>query len=288
MHKISLTLLLFTFFLPAAAPAQRLLVRGDDMGSFHAANCAVIECYTDGIMRSTEVMTVTPWLPEAARLLNRHPRLDAGLHLTLTSEWDNVKWRPLTGCASLTDSAGFFLPMTFPNTAYPGQSLAERLDRLDMREVERELRAQIELAKRMIPHISHLSAHMAWHALRPDLAQLAAQLGEEYGIPFVEEQTCTARLGIEPLPFLNNPALSPGERERLFIAVLAAMKPGRTYLLLDHPAYDSDEMRGVYHTGNENVAADRQQVRDLFTSSRIRKYIAENGIELIGYGDLLD
>ena len=37
------------------------------------------------------------------KMLKENPGLDVGLHLVITSEWENVKWRPLTHCPSLTD-----------------------------------------------------------------------------------------------------------------------------------------------------------------------------------------
>lgn len=87
-----------------------LIIRADDMGSFRAANIACIEGYKNGIETSIEVMAVTPWFPEAAKLLRENPGVDVGLHLTITSEWDNIKWRPLTHCPSLIDSNGYFSP----------------------------------------------------------------------------------------------------------------------------------------------------------------------------------
>ena len=58
------------------------------MGSCHAANEACIESYRNGIMRSAEVIVPGPWFLEAAKMLNENPGLDAGVHLTLTAEWD--------------------------------------------------------------------------------------------------------------------------------------------------------------------------------------------------------
>ena len=93
----------------------RLIVRADDMGSFRAANIACLKGYQQGIETSIEVMAVTSWFPEAARLLKENPGIDVGLHLTFTSEWENVKWRPLTHCPSHCDENGYFLPMKTPN-----------------------------------------------------------------------------------------------------------------------------------------------------------------------------
>src|SRR5690348_3545629 len=102
-----------TFFISVSAQEKypRLIVRGDDMGFAHAGNEALIKCYKEGIERSVEVIVPSPWFPEAVKMLATEPGLDIGVHLTLTSEWENVKWRPLTDCPSLTDSSGYFYPM---------------------------------------------------------------------------------------------------------------------------------------------------------------------------------
>ena len=104
----------------AAAPAEiRLIVQGDDMGAAHAINLGTIEAYRNGIMRTTNMMLPTPWMPEAVRLLAENPGLDVGIHLTLTSEWSLVKWRPLTAVPSLVDAHGNFYPMVRPNPKFP-------------------------------------------------------------------------------------------------------------------------------------------------------------------------
>ena len=69
----------------------RLIMRGDDIGSSHAANLGCIKSYQEGIMKSVEVMVPCAWFPEAVQMLQENPGLDVGVHLTLTSEWENVK-----------------------------------------------------------------------------------------------------------------------------------------------------------------------------------------------------
>ena len=138
--------------------APRLIVRGDDMGAAHAVNEAIIECHKHGIQSAIEVIVPSPWFPEAVKMLKEFPTADVGVHLALTSEWDNVKWRPLTEALSLRDHDGFFFPMIHPNKNYPGRALKENPWKLE--EIEKEFRAQIELAKKHIPQINHLSGHM--------------------------------------------------------------------------------------------------------------------------------
>src|SRR6188768_266702 len=84
----------------------RLIIRGDDMGYSHSGNEALIKCYKNGIQKSIEVIAPSPWFPEAVKMLAENKEIDVGLHLALTSEWDNVKWRPLSDCPSLKDDDG--------------------------------------------------------------------------------------------------------------------------------------------------------------------------------------
>ena len=98
-----------------SAQAQDLVIRIDDMGAFHSVNTASIDTYRNGIATSVEVLAVGSWFPEAVKMLKENPGLDVGIHLALTSEWENVKWRPLTHCPSLVDENGYFYPMMGPN-----------------------------------------------------------------------------------------------------------------------------------------------------------------------------
>jgi hypothetical protein len=97
----------------------RLIVRGDDMGFSHYANTGCIKAYQEGILTAVEVMVPGDYFMEAANMLKDNPGLDAGIHLTLTSEWENIKWGPLTNAPSLVDEKGYFFAMTWPDEGYP-------------------------------------------------------------------------------------------------------------------------------------------------------------------------
>lgn len=70
--------------------------------------------------------------------------MDVGIHLSISSEWDNVKWHQVSHCVSLKDADGSFFPMIWPNKNYPGQALMDQSFTLE--DIEKEFRAQIELA----------------------------------------------------------------------------------------------------------------------------------------------
>jgi predicted glycoside hydrolase/deacetylase ChbG (UPF0249 family) len=264
---------------PAAESPIRLIVRGDDMGSSHASNEAVVRCFRDGVMRDVEVMAVGPWFPEAARLLRENPRLDVGLHLTLTSEWDNVKWRPLTAAPSLVEPDGTFHPMIWPGPHYGKErALTEQPWKLD--EIERELRAQVVLTKREVPQLSHLSDHMGFEALGPEVQALVRRLAVEYGL-----DVDPGALGVKGVGWDGEPA-TPAEKVESFVRVLGKLGPG-TWLFIDHPALDTPEMRATGHVGYEGVALDRQGVTESWTSAAAKEIVMRRGIELVGYKDLL-
>lgn len=261
----------------------RLIVRADDMGAFHSVNVACLEAYKNGIETSIEVMVVTPWFPEAVKMLQEIPTVDVGLHLTITSEWENIKWRPLTHCPSLTDENGYFYPMMGPHEAYPGQSIME--NKWDIREIEQEFRAQIELALKNIPRISHLSGHMMSTGFDPEVVKVVRRLANEYDLPAIDRVEAMEEYHFTYIGY-DGPKQTSAEKEASFIRMLEKLEPGRNYMFIDHPALDNDEMQTVMHIGYEDVAVDRQGVTDVFTSEKVKQVIRDRGIELISYNDL--
>jgi hypothetical protein len=268
-------LLVRTVPLEGAERGIELLVRADDMGSTHAANEACVRAYREGIVRSVEVIVPGPWFMEAVKLLRENPGLDVGVHLTLTSEWEGCKWGPLTRGPSLVDEDGYFRPMTSQRKDFPPNTGFLEA-KPDLKEVEAELRAQIEKAKRHIPRISHVSAHMGTATATPELRAMTARVAREYGLSLEAEGVNFAR------GFTGSTA---AEKENSLLGVIEKLAPGR-WLLIEHPGFDTPEMRALGHVGYYNVADERDAVTRAFASDRVEKAIRERGIKLISYRDL--
>lgn len=249
------------------------------MGFSHSGNEALIKSYREGIEQSIEIIAASPWFPEAVKMLAENPNADVGVHLALTSEWESVKWRPLTCAPSLTDPDGYFFPMIWPNKNY-GKDRALSAHEWKPEEVEREFRAQIELVKKKVPGLSHISAHMGCTDISPITAAIAKKLAAEYQIDID-----TKELGVKQMS-VPGPRGTTEEKITSFIAALAALQPGETYLFVEHPGLDGPELRSIYHIGNEDVASARQGVTDLFTDKRVKDAVKKYGIELIAYRDL--
>ncbi len=277
IHRVIIPVFLVLFNMSCAQDQRiRLIVRGDDMGMAQAVNDACIRSYREGVMTAVEVMVPGPWFPDAVRLLNENPELDVGIHLTLTSEWSHVKSRPLTQGRSFVDENGYFLPMVWSVEGYEGRSLMDWT--LDMNEVETELRAQIEQAQRLIPHITHITDHMGFSGLNKELGALFKRLGREYGLDIFPEETGTQKITYQFDETTQN-------KKEAFIKMLEGLTPG-DYYFLDHPGLDTPELRGFSHVGYENVAEDRASVTMLFLSEEVKKTIAAKNIRLINYADL--
>ena len=267
------------------AKAQELVIRIDDMGALHSVNTASIDTYQNGIAKSVEVLAVGSWFPEAVKMLKENPGLDVGVHLAITSEWENVKWRPLTHCPSLVDENGYFYPMMGPNPAYPGQSIMENKDKFDINEIEQEFRAQIELALKNIPQVTHISGHMFSTAFSPEVVAVVQKLSDEYNLPSIDRAESFEQYGFTYTGY-EGPKATFEEKVASFIKSLDKMEKGKRYMFVDHPAYNDSEMQTVMHIGYEDVAVDRQGVTDLLKSPEVLAAINERGIKLIDINTL--
>lgn len=282
-------LALSTVVLAAAQPAQRsgtaakageirLIVKGDDMGAAHGINVATIEAFTKGVLTTTNVIVPGPWMPEAARLLAEHPDLDVGVHLALTSEWENVKWRPLTHAPSLVDVNGHFFPIVSPRPGFaPGTSIREANP--DLGEVEREIRAQLDQAKRLIPRITYTWEHMGFGSVAPEVRGIVNRLSKEYGL------IVPADIGVQRIGRVYESKDTGAEKARKLAARLETLEPG-LWLHIDHASTHDEEMRAIGHLGYEWVAADRRAVYDAWISPLVREVIERRAIKLTSYKDL--
>ena len=267
----------------AGLNAQDLVIRIDDMGSSHSANVACIDTYKNGIARSVEVMPVCQWFPEAVKMLKENPGLDVGVHLTLTSEWDNVKWRPLTHCPSLVDENGYFFPMMSPDKAYPGRAVKEQ--KVNIEEVEKEFRAQIELALANIPQVTHLTGHMGATSFSEEVLEVVQKLSKEYGLPSIDNHSAAKEYDFIGVGYKGRHGTLE-EKKASFMKMLSSLEKGKRYMFLDHPAYEDPEMSAVSHIGYETVADDRQGVTDLLKDKEVMEYIQKAGIRLIDFNYL--
>lgn len=255
----------------------KLLVRADDMGVALNVNDACIHACTEGIVRSVEVVAPGPWFLDAVQRLHAHPEIDVGIHLCLTSEWDRVKWRPLTAAPSLVDSNGYFCPATLQLEEFPpGTGFHDANPKPD--EIERELRAQIDLVRRHLPRVSHVSAHMGAATATPAARAITEGLCREYHLR-LESPELSEMLG------WRQTAATPEQTATNLAAAIARLEPG-SHLLIEHPGLDTPEMRAMSHTGRETEFVTRAWATHALTSTQVKRAVKKRGIALISHQDL--
>ena len=268
----------------AKSNAPRLIIRGDDMGYSHSGNVALLKSFKEGIETSIEVIVPSPWFPEAVEMLKENPGIDVGLHFAITSEWDNIKWRPLTEAKSLRNADGYFYPMLFHNNFYNGQAVMD--NKWNIADIEAELRAQIKMALKYIPRLSHVSGHMGSLAFDPAVKEMVKRVGAEFNLKMVDADSKND-FGINYIGFDFNKKTTE-ERIDGFLKILDKLEPTKTYVFVEHPGLDNEELRAIHHIGYEDVAQGRQDVTTIFTSEKVKEAIVRKGIKLISYKEALN
>jgi len=181
--SVVISLFSFSFFaqntlaekLGYRADAKLLIIHSDDLGVAHSENFGSILAMKSGMVTSGSIMMPCPWVAEIATYARNNPQIDFGLHLTLTCEWETMKWKsvaPINKVKSLVNDHGFFYA-----------NCEDFVKNATIEEVEIELKAQIEQAFKMGIKPTHIDTHMGCLAYSEELVNLYLKLGHEYKIP---------------------------------------------------------------------------------------------------------
>lgn len=247
-----------------ASEAVKLIVQADDFGMCHAVNQGVVKAFTDGIVTQASMMAACPWFAEAAELAAHHG-IPVGVHETLTSEWDYLRWSPLTAGASLRRSDN-----TFHRTSRRAREQISDDDAID------ELCAQTDRVIGAGLTVTYLDVHMA---MTKPVAYEA--IAAKYGVPFLYPGI-SASLTFTSINYLSE-RLSEEKRD-WFLARLEriATTPG-THLVQTHPAVDNEELHSMCKPDFYDVKwAAYYRLADIavLCDPAIRQRIDELGIEL--------
>ncbi|MDQ2651212.1 MAG: ChbG/HpnK family deacetylase [Actinomycetota bacterium] len=245
----------------------RLVVQGDDLGMCRAVNEGMALATTDGILTQTSVMAPTPWFGEGAAIATRLG-LAVGLHVTLTCEWEYLRWGPLTAGPSLRGADG-----TLPRT------LAEATA-IDTDDAVGEALAQADRAIAAGLALSYVDPHMG-------ITQPAAYAAvcERHGVKFMYR-------GVEPhheFASIIVLSLAPLEdRAAWFADRLDQLEPG-THMVMAHPGVEGGELRALTDADADNAMwAEPYRVADLaaLCDPAVRDVVERRGIDLVAVRDL--
>jgi predicted glycoside hydrolase/deacetylase ChbG (UPF0249 family) len=266
-----------------ARDAKLVIVHADDLGMTHSVNAASIKGLDSGLVTSASIMVPSPWFPEMADYAKAHPDADFGLHLTLTSERVFYRWGPVAArdrVPSLVDSNGYF-HLNWNETTH-----------IDARDVEMELRAQMERALAMGVRPTHLDSHQyRLFENGKEIFQSVLRVGHEYKLPvfmvrdwFAERPYLEAALGPEDLvvdhTVTMETGVAPEKWADFYVKALKNLQPGVTVFII-HLAYDDVEMRAATRERDTWGAAWRQRDFDFFSSEEFRAVVKEQDVKLV-------
>src|SRR5215467_185939 len=265
-----------------------IIVHADDLGETHAVNAAAMQSLESGTINSSSLMVPCPWFPEIADYAKSHPDGDFGLHLTLTSERVYYRWGPVAPAdkvLSLLDQTGYLYHDW------------EQHERVNPRDVELELRAQIERALAMGVRPTHLDSHQYRLIVSgKELFDVMLRVGHEYKLPifvtrdwFADHPYLQQSLGPNDIVLDHTvtiePEVAPEKWADFYITALRKLEPGVTEFVI-HPGFDDEELRAATRERSTWGAAWRQRDYDFFTSDQFRAILAQQNIRLITWREL--
>ena len=290
--------------------AKYLIVNADDYGMCNAANEAVNELFLGGWLKSATIMMPCPAAADAVEFSKAHPEYAIGVHTTLTSEWGKYRWKPLTDGKTLIDEEGFMWhesDQVEKNASYE--------------DIEKEVRAQIDLAHSMGMKPSHIDNHMGSlygiETGRFELLNLTLDIAGEEGLPFrfpgtfvpemFSNDTLAVKIDLDMISMFydkilayakskgvampdylipgewNGPQNDSYENFKEYIYELYRSFPNGVTETYIHPALESDELKAISGAWHRRVWEHK-----LFSDPQTLQHIKACGIKLINYRDLAE
>ncbi len=242
---------------------RAVIIHADDLGMNWSSVSAFADLAESGLVTSGSAMVPCPWFPAIAELCRQRSGVDVGVHITLTSEWRDYRWRPVTAAApdtGLVDEGGFFhaTRKAVAERASPDAAYAE-------------MKAQVELARRSGIDVTHIDTHM-FTAVQPRLLNGYLRVAREERLPCL----VPGQAGDGPRPLMLN-AETAADCIAEAKQMLGALEPG-LYHLLFHPAKDTPDLRAIVPAWRRRVAE-----YECFLDPGLRDYLANAGIAPIGY-----
>jgi hypothetical protein len=274
----ALVLWIVLFVAQGAAQAQdiRLIIRGDDMGMTQGSLAAFEKAFNEGVLTSGAIIVPAPWFEGAAELCRKNPGWCTGVHLALVGEWRGYRWRPVLPwdkVSSIVDENGFLF--TSPDVLWAHKPKIE--------EIEAELRAQVELAKKYGINVQYIDTHYMGLTSYPGLENVIRKMSKDYDVPISSE------LGEKrPGSVYTTPV---AEKKDAAVKMLQELQPG-LWLWVCHIGIESPEQDALIHTQpdhifiNGGVGAHRAAELNVLTSIEVKSMILARGIKLVNYREL--
>jgi predicted glycoside hydrolase/deacetylase ChbG (UPF0249 family) len=274
-----------------------IILHADDAGMCEEANISVFRYLQNEQIQSTSGMPPCEYFDEFVAWANQNAEKDMGLHLTLTSEWQNYRWGSVSDPKSvpgLIDPDGFLW-----------HEVPDVVKHASAEEVEKEIRAQIDKAVSMGMDVDHIDTHMGTLYGTIDYAMAYMKVAQEYNIPamvisltdpevlrrFQEEgypvdENTSNLISQYPLPQLDDFHAVPSgktydEKIQNFFQMVKALKPGLTEIIF-HPSVDTENLKSITNSWQQRVWE-----AEMFADPNVISFFEDEGIIFTNWKEIM-
>ena len=274
-----------------------IILHADDIGMCKEANIAAESQLTNNHIQSAAIMMTCPNAEEFVQWAIDHPKMDIGLHLTLTSEWVEYRWGSVEkpeNVSSLIDPFGKLWPERPDVVAHASAE-----------DVEKEIRAQIEKSIALGYRPDHIDTHMGSLYGDPSYTKVYFKVAEEYGIPamvidfsnpemlngfkakgFPVDEIIKANLDytLPKLDFFTSAPEADSYEEKIekFKFLIKMIPAGLTEIIF-HPSVETEQLKGITNAWQQRVWEAK-----MFGDPELIKFFEDEGIIFTNWKEIME
>lgn len=274
-----------------------LILHADDIGMCPEANTSAKHYMENDYIQSCAVMMPCPNAKAFIDWAKAHPEEDVGLHLTLTSEWKTHRWPGLTSAAEA--------PGLLDEEGKLWHKVIQVVQNASPKEVEKEIRAQIQQAIDWGYRPDHIDTHMGTLYGSHFFTASYLKVAEEFQIPamvidfenpeiiqgfkdagYPINDEMIAMVNAYTLPKLDFFASAPNaktyeEKKGSFQALVKSLKPGLTEIIF-HPSELTDNLKSITNSWQQ-----RSWEAQMFEDPDMVQFFKDQGIIFTNWKEIM-
>jgi hopanoid biosynthesis associated protein HpnK len=281
---------------------RRLIINADDFGLTSGVNRGILESHQKGVVTSSTLMACGARFDEAAALAAQAPKLSVGCHVVLVDGSPVLSGGQVSSLAIASSAPRFRESLiSFAGLAAGG--------RLDQKQIEKEVTAQIQKLQAAGITVSHLDSHKHTHMF-PVVLRGMLRAAENCGVRAIRNpfeplvfakvgnwkrqfqlrilqgyrgnfRNELARAGMVTPDGCIGIAVTGGLTLAAFQALVENLPEG-TWEFVSHPGYTDVELGEI----KTRLRASREKELAILTSDAAKETLRREQIELISYRDL--
>ncbi len=274
-----------------------ILLHCDDAGMCNEANIAVQNYFETGDIQSAAVMVPCPYAEELVEWAKTQDSPDIGIHLTLTSEWKDYRWGPVSDSANV--------PGLIDPEGKMWYDVPDVVTHASAEEIETEVRAQIDKVLSMGFTPTHIDTHMGTLYGTTEYLKVFLKIANEYNLPanaidlsdpeiaeffkqagYPINEEVVELLDSYALPKLDNFSSVPEgktyeDKRENFFKLLNSLNPGLTEIIF-HPSVDTDNLKSITDSWQQRVWE-----AQLFSDPVVKQFFEDNDIIVTTWKEIM-